>query len=228
MYGPKRSAALLRRQTPHQPINHKRVARVMKALQLRGFTNKRHIRTTSSNPHTRVLADSVSRDFTAARPKTCLSGTFTYLPITGRKNMYLATVIDCFSRKLVGFAIADHTRVELVEQALVIATGQQGPLCAAFFYSDHGRIYACQAFQQTCKQLTVPQSMGAVGSSDDNALAESFNATLKRQVLQNAKVFPDECRRRMLAWCARYNTKRLRTRCKYLSPTPLKNTHQPQ
>lgn len=113
LYGAKRIAALLTAQTPDQPVNHKRVARVMKMLGLAGFTKKRRVRTTVSDPHRRVFDDLLGRDFTAARPNEKLVGDITYLPLAGQKNMYLATVIDCFCRKLVGFAIADHMRVEL-------------------------------------------------------------------------------------------------------------------
>ncbi|MCI7305486.1 MAG: IS3 family transposase, partial [Trueperella sp.] len=170
--------------------------------------------------HRRVFDDLLGRDFTAARPNEKLVGDITYLPLAGQKNMYLATVIDCFSRKLVGFAIADHMRVELVEEALLMAAGQRGSLRGAIFHSDHGSVYTSSVFQETCRQLGVQQSMGAVGSSADNALAESFNATLKREVLRDAKVFPNmlSCRRQVFAWCARYNTKRLHTWCKYQAP----------
>lgn len=220
LYGAKRIAALLTAQTPDQPVNHKRVARVMKMLGLAGFTKKRRVRTTVSDPHRRVFDDLLGRDFTAARPNEKLVGDITYLPLAGQKNMYLATVIDCFSRKLVGFAIADHMRVELVEEALLMAAGQRGSLRGAIFHSDHGSVYTSSVFQETCRQLGVQQSMGAVGSSADNALAESFNATLKREVLRDAKVFPNmlSCRRQVFAWCARYNTKRLHTWCKYQAP----------
>ncbi len=220
LYGAKRIAALLSCQTPDQSVNHKRVARVMKALGLVGFTKKRRVRTTVSDPHRRVFDDLLGRDFTAARPNEKLVGDITCLPLAGKKNMYLATVIDCFSRKLVGFAIADHMRVELVEEALVMATDQRGSLRGTIFHSDHGSVYTSSAFQKTCRQLGVQQSMGAVGTSADNALAESFNATLKREVLRNAKVFPDalECRRRVFAWCTRYNTKRLHTWCNDQAP----------
>lgn len=81
LYGAKRIAALLSCQTPDQPVNHKRVARVMKALGLAGFTKKRRVRTTVSDPHRRVFDDLLGRDFTAARPNEKLVGDITYLPL---------------------------------------------------------------------------------------------------------------------------------------------------
>lgn len=109
-----------------------------------------------------------------------------------------------------------------------MAAGQRGSLRGAIFHSDHGSVYTSSVFQETCRQLGVQQSMGAVGSSADNALAESFNATLKREVLRDAKVFPNmlSCRRQVFAWCARYNTKRLHTWCNYQAPTPSNTARQ--
>ena len=135
----------------------------------------------------RVFADLVNRDFTACAANRVLVGDIPYLPIADGANMYLATVIDCFSRKLVGFAIANHMRTELVEEALENASHLRGGLDGAIFHSDHGSVYTSSQFQATCKRLGVAQSMGAVGTSADNSLAESFNAALKREVLKDAK-----------------------------------------
>ena len=82
-------------------------------------------------------------------------------------------------------------------------------------------MYASSQFQATCRRLNVTQSMGAVGTSADNSLAESCNATLKREVLKDKKVFANQlvCRRDVFAWCVRYNTSRRHSWCKYLTPT---------
>ena len=93
-------------------------------------------------------------------------------------------MIDCFSRRLVGWSIADHMRTELVENALSAAALTRGGLAVAVFYADHGSHYTSKGFAMLCAKLGVVQSMGAVGASADNALAESFNATLKRETLQ--------------------------------------------
>ena len=100
-----------------------------------------------------------------------------YLPASDKdgKNIYLATVIDVYSRKLVGHALADHMRVSLVIEALSHARKVRGSLTGAIFHSDYGSVYTSQAFRDHCAQLGVRQSMGAVGTSADNALAESFN-----------------------------------------------------
>ena len=137
--------------------------------------------------------------------------------------MYLATVIDCFSRRLVGWSVADHMRTSLVEDALKAAAATRGSstngLAGAIFHSDHG--YTSKDYAKLCADLGVTQSMGAVGTSAHNALAESFNATLKREVLQDAACWPDEgtCRRQVFRWLVRYNTKRRHSWCRYQSPS---------
>ena len=94
-------------------------------------------------------------------------------------------MIDCCSRRVAGWAIAEHMRTELVEDALKAADALRGGLAGAIFHSDHGSQYTSKDFAKLCKDLGVTQSMGAVGTSADNALAESFNAALKREVLQD-------------------------------------------
>lgn len=147
-------------------------------------------------------------------------GDITYLPIKGGANMFLATVIDCYSRKLAGFAIADHMRTELVIEAMDMAYRDRGSLDGAIFHTDHGSVYTSAAFTNYCTLHGVEQSMGAVGTSADNSLAESFNATVKREVLQDRKVFSTmlECRQEVFRFCVRYNTRRRHSWCGYLPP----------
>ena len=85
---------------------------------------------------------------------------------------------------------------------------QRGGLAGAVFHPDHGSVHTSGAFQDTCRRLGLRQSMGAIGTSADNALAESFNAALKREVLQDAETFTNQlvCRRDVFRWCIRYNT----------------------
>ena len=111
-------------------------------------------------------------------------------------------------------------RSSLVVDALTAAAGQRGSLAGALFHSDHGSVYTSGMFQKACRDLEVRQSMGAVGTSADNALAESFNAALKREVLTDDKTFANQlvCRRDVFRWCVRYNTVRRHSWCGYLSP----------
>src|SRR5699024_5811950 len=104
-------------------------------------------------------------------------------PLADGTNWYLATVIDCHSRKLTGWAVADHMRTDLVETALREAAATRGSLKGATFHSDRGSVYTSKTYAKVCAELGVRQSMGAVGCSADNALAEAFNATMKRELL---------------------------------------------
>ena len=219
--GAPRITAELNDNTPAgERVNHKRVARVMRAEGIRGYVKRRRVRTTIPEPSGQKYPDLLKRDFTAERPNERYVGDITYLPLADGTNLYLATVIDCYSRRLAGWAIADHMRTELVEDALKAAAATRGSLKGAVFHSDHGSVYCAKAYATLCRKLGVTQSMGAVGSSADNALAESFNAAMKREVLQDSACWTDEltCRRQVFKWLVRYNTKRRHSWCRYTSP----------
>ena len=216
---------------PEERVNHKRVARVMRKHGIRGYQKKRRVKTTIPEPSQQVVPDLLERDFTAEAPGLRYVGDITYLPIADGTNLYLATVIDCFSRRLVGWSVADHMRTSLVTDALKAAAATRGNstngLAGAVFHSDHGSVYTSKDYATLCADLGVTQSMGAVGTSADNALAESFNATLKREVLQDEHVWPDEatCRRQVFRWILRYNTKRRHSWCRYQSPSTYESLH---
>jgi transposase InsO family protein len=206
---------------PGQRVNHKRVARVMREHAIRGYQRRRRVRTTVPERADQKVPDLLKRDFTAPAANRRYVGDITYLPLAGGTTLYLATVIDCYSRRLAGWAVADHMRTDLVRDALNAARATRGSLAGAVFHSDHGSTYTSKDYARLCADLGVTQSMGAVGSSADNALAESFNATLKREVLQDAATWPDEatCRREVFRWLVRYNTRRRHSWCRYQTPT---------
>ena len=209
-------------------VNHKRVARVMKAADIAGYRRRRRVVTTIPDPSSQQkVPDLLERDFTAETPNAKYVGDITYLPLASGGNLYLATVIDCFSRRIAGWAIADHMRTSLVEDALHAADAARGSLAGAIFHSDHGSVYTSKYFAKTCVDLGVTQSMGGVGSSADNALAESFNASLKREVLQDRRQWLDAttCRLEVFRWLVRYNTTRRHSYCAYSSPATYENTH---
>jgi transposase InsO family protein len=201
-------------------VNRKRVARVMRAAGIAGYRKRRRVKTTVPEPADQKVPDLFKRDFTAAATNLKYVGDITYLPLATGGNLYLATVIDCCSRRVAGWAIADHMRTELVTDALKAADALRGGLAGAQFHSDHGSQYTSMDFAKLCADLGVTQSMGAVGTSADNALAESFNAALKREALQDNTFWPDEqtCRREVFRWLTRYNLKRRHSYCRYLSP----------
>ncbi|ANZ13628.1 transposase [Streptomyces noursei ATCC 11455] len=217
-YGVPRITAELRE--AGERVNHKRIARVMRSIGLAGVRLRRRHRTTVADPAAAKAPDLIGRDFTASEPNTKYVGDITYLPLDGGKFLYLATVIDLASRRLVGWAIADRMRTDLVTDALAAAEHTRGSLAGAVMHTDHGAQYTSRAFADACRQAGVRQSMSAIGSSADNALAESFNATFKRETLQGRRTWSSEREARLDAfrWLNRYNTRRRHSRLGQRSP----------
>jgi transposase InsO family protein len=218
-YGAPRITAELR-DTHGMVINEKKVARVMRKFRITGVRLRKRVRTTVPEPSQTPVPDLFKRDFTAAAPNLKYMGDVTYLPVGDGEHLYLATVLDCFSRRIVGWSIADHMRTDLVADALTMAASTRGSLDGAIFHSDHGAQYGSRQFADLCAELGVTQSMGAVGTSADNAACESFHASLKRETLQGARRFggPSACRRRVFRWLTRYNTRRRHSANGQLSP----------
>ncbi|WP_329167862.1 IS3 family transposase [Streptomyces sp. NBC_01685] len=223
-YGAPRITAELREENG-VAVNHKRVARIMRASGIEGIRLRRRHRTTVSDLAAAKAPDLIGRDFTADRPNTKYVGDITYLPIEGGKFCYLATVIDLASRRLAGWAIADHMRADLVTDALTAAIRTRGSLAGSIMHTDHGAQYTSKIFAEACRSAGVRRSMSAVGSSADNALAESFNATFKRETLQGRKSWPTEREARLDAfrWLHRYNTRRRHSRLGQRSPIAFEN-----
>ncbi|WP_143734378.1 IS3 family transposase, partial [Microbispora rosea] len=218
-YGSPRSTAELRQGGAR--VNHKRVERVMRDQGIVGLHLRKKVRTTVPQPAAQKVPDLLKRDFTATEPNRRYVGDITYLPLAEDRFLYLATVIDLHSRRLAGWSIAEHMRTELVTDALRAAAATRGgTLTGAIFHSDHGAQYTSAEFATVCRQLGVRQSMGAVGTSADNAAAEAFNATLKRETLQGARCWPSvrAARLAVFSWITRYNTRRRHSTLGYLSP----------
>jgi transposase InsO family protein len=217
-YGSPRITAELRE--AGRRVNHKRVARIMRVFGIIGVHLRKKIRTTVPEPADQTVPDLLGRDFTASAPNRRYVGDITYLPVGDGQFLYLATVLDLHSRRLAGWSIADHMRTELVADALRSAAATRGSLAGAIFHSDHGAQYTSAQFAAVCADLGVVQSMGAVGTSADNAAAEAFNATLKRETLQGARRWPSPraARLAVFGWITRYNTRRRHSRLNYRSP----------
>jgi transposase InsO family protein len=216
-YGAPRVVSELRAQG-HR-INRKRVARIMRA---RGFVG-RHQRTrrttTRPAPVVPAVPDLLERDFSVGRPNERWCGDITYLPVAGRW-MYLASVLDIGSRRVLGYSLASHMRAELVRDALQAAvTTRGGQVDGVVFHSDHGAQYHARLFSRACQHAGIRQSMGAVGSSADNALSESWFATLKRELLHDRRWWhPRQARRDVLRWISYYNQRRRHSALGMLSP----------
>ena len=213
--------------TTTERVNHKRVARVMRENGLAGIRLRRRVKTTVPDPSGRKYPDLIGRDFSIGEPNRRYVGDITYLPIADGSNLYLATCIDVGSRKLAGWQVANHMRVGLVEDALRAAARDRGTLAGAIFHSDHGSVYASKAYAALCEQLNVTQSMGAVGTSADNSLAESVNAALKRELLEGRAAFPDQATayRAVFRWANRYNTRRRHSAIGQITPNSYENAY---
>jgi putative transposase len=162
-------------------VGKKRVARLMKADGLRGVCRRKFVVTTTRDADAQPSADLVQREFTANAPNQLWVADITYIP-TWAGFLYLAVVLDAFSRRIVGWAMAEHLGTELVLSALNMAIGQRRAK-GVVHHSDHGTQYTSIAFGLRCKEAKVRPSMGSVGDAYDNAMCESFFATLECELL---------------------------------------------
>jgi putative transposase len=162
-------------------VGKNRVARLMKAAGLRGVSRRKRPSTTIGAKGARPAPDLVERDFSAERPDELWVADITYVP-TWADFLYLAVVLDTFSRRAVGWAMAKHLRTELVLSALDMAAQQRRPE-GTIHHSDQGSQYTAIAFGQRCKDAGVRPSMGSVGDCYDNAMCESFFATLECELI---------------------------------------------
>jgi putative transposase len=162
--------------------SHKRVHRLMRAAGLRGVHPRPYKRTTLSDRFDPRLADLVARDFAPPAPNLTWVGDITYIK-TWTGWAFCATVIDCYSRKVVGFALADHMRTDLIIDALRMAIVHRDPPPGVIFHSDRGAQYTSTEFSDFCRDNGVRPSVGRTGICYDNAVAESFFATLKKELI---------------------------------------------
>ena len=167
------------------PVSRKRVARVMREAGLAGVSRRKGARTTRRDPQARPAPDLVERRFEAEAPDRLWVADITYVP-TAAGFLYLAVVLDVFSRRVVGWSMANHLRTELVLDALDMAVGQRRP-GSVIHHSDQGCQYTSLAFGERCRQWGVAPSMGSVGDCYDNAMAESFFATLECELLERTR-----------------------------------------
>jgi putative transposase len=206
-------------------VGRKRVARLMRRAQLRGVTRRKWITTTTRAPDATPTPDLVHRQFTATGRDQLWVADITYVP-TGAGYLYLAVVLDVWSRRVVGWAMETHLRTELVLAALDMAVQQRRPR-AVIHHSDHGCQYTSIAFGQRCDAAGVRPSMGSVGDAYDNALCESFFATLECELLDRTRFATPPVARAAVfdfieGW---YNPRRRHSALRYESPIGFERLH---
>jgi transposase InsO family protein len=207
-------------------VNHKRVERLMAANGIAGRCGRKKVRTTVRDPAAALSADLVNRRFAQASLDVVWVGDATYIP-TDEGWLYLATVIDACSRRLLGWSMTDHLRTELCLDALEAAVGTRRRLIdGVIFHSDHGCQYSADAFRDACRELGITQSMGTVGDSYDNAMAESFFASLKRELVDDEHFATRaEARAAVFEWLIWYNAERLHSALEYRPPLEYEQHH---
>ncbi|MGA6161007.1 IS3 family transposase [Stenotrophomonas sp. NPDC087984] len=218
-YGVPRVHAELRRLG--RAVNRKRVERIMRERRITGVTRRRRRSLTRPDRQARPAPDLIGRDFTAARPGTRLVGDITYLP-TREGRLYLARWLDLATREVVGYAMADHHRAELVVDALRMAHGRGSLEPGCITHSDRGSEYTSTQFRAEIHELELRQSTGRTGSCFDNAAAESFWAVLKEEI--GTRIWPDRATARADVFAfieTFYNRRRLRKHPVFGYLTPL-------
>jgi putative transposase len=217
-YGSPRVHAELR--TLGVRCGRRRVARLMRIAGLRGCMRSKKRKTTRRDPRTAPAPDLLRREFVAAQPNKVWLADITYIP-TQEGFLYLAFILDAHSRKIVGWSMDSHMKTELVVDALQMAVWRRKPSAGLVHHSDRGTQYTAISFGKRLEEVGIVASMGRTGSALDNAMAESFVATLKSELLVHRGHFPD----REVARSATfeylegfYNRRRLHSALSYRSP----------
>lgn len=209
------------------PVNHKRVARLMRMAGLQGLYRRRRRGCTVRDPAGEAAADLVNRQFTVEEPNRLWITDITEHP-TGEGKVYAAAVMDAYSRLIVGWSIADHMRTELVTDALGMAIMRRQPQ-ATVVHSDHGSQYTSWAFGQRLRNAGLLASMGTVGDCFDNAMMESFWGTMQLEVLdKKAWETRGELANAIFEWIeCWYNPKRRHSSIGMHSPVTFELLRQP-
>jgi putative transposase len=198
-------------------VGKKRVARLMKRAGIEGISRRRKYKSTRDKD-ARPAPDLVDRKFVATAPNQVWVADITYVP-TWAGFLYLAVVLDVYSRRIVGWAMEKHLRAELVIDALNMAVGQRQP-STVIHHSDQGCQYTSIAFGLRCREVGVKPSMGSVGDAYDNAMCESFFATLECELLDRRR-FRTHAEAEMAIFDfieGFYNTHRIHSALDYRSP----------
>ncbi len=197
----------------------KRVARLMRQAGLAGVSRRRRARGAKTIREMAPAPDLVLRDFNAATPAALWVADITYVP-TAEGFLYLAVVLDAFSRRVVGWAMRRHLETELVTSALDMAIGRGDPAPGLVHHSDRGTQYTSFAFGHRLRESGILPSMGRTGDAYDNAMCESFFASLECELLDRCHFVSREAARiAIFEWLETwYNSRRRHSSLDYLAP----------
>jgi putative transposase len=207
-YGARKTWKELKRREVEVGRDH--VARLMRREGIVGYRRGTRPRTTVQDETASELArDLLQRDFSATRPNEKWVADFTYVR-TRNGFVYLAFILDCYSRKIVGWQIATHMRTDLVMDALEMANGLRRPDGDLIAHSDRGSQYTSVAYTERLDDLGIAPSVGSKGDAYDNAMAEAWVATFKTELVHGRR-FPsfEHAEHETLAWIGFYNDDRL-------------------
>jgi transposase InsO family protein len=203
-----------------ETVSQNTVAKVMRANGLRGKVKRKFVPRTTDSAHGQPVAPNVlDRQFAAAAPNRKWAGDITYIP-TDEGWLYLAGVIDLHSRRIVGWSMADHIQTDLVADALTMAIARRRPPAGLLHHSDRGVQYASDAYQELLQDNQIQASMSGKGDCWDNAVMESFWATLKTELVHHEHYATRQQARQSIFEYIEvfYNRKRLHSSLGYVSP----------
>ena len=210
-----------------QGVNHKRIARLMRQIGLRAKVHRRFKRTTKPCKDGEAAPNLLQQNFTTDGPNRVWLSDITYID-TDEGWLYLTTVEDMWSRRVVGHALADHLRAQSVVEALQMALGRRAVTPGLIFHSDRGKQYIDGKVREILTAYEMKQSMSSTGNCYDNAMAESFFATLKKgHVFSERFQTREEARRRIFEYLeVFYNRVRRHSSLGYKSPVAFEQSHQ--
>ncbi len=207
--------------------SRKRVARLMRAAGLEGVHRRRFVRTTVQDRDTAPAPDLVERLFSASCPDALWVADITYVP-TWQGFLYVAVVLDVFSRRIVGWSMAGHQRTDLILDALDMAIVGRRPADGLIHHSDRGTQYTSIAFGRRCREAGIALSMGSTGDCFDNAMAESFFASLETELIDRTS-WRTRADARLAVFDyieAFYNPRRRHSALGYLSPAEFERRYR--